>query len=41
MESKKRNIFLILSITLLISVIGITYAFFNYTRTGSENKIRT
>ena len=39
---KKQIMFGIIGIAvLLISIVGVTYAFFNYTRTGSANTIRT
>ena len=39
MENKKRNVMIIslLVIGIIGLVVGVTYAFFNYTRTGSEN----
>ena len=38
----KKIIFLIVGIAILvIGVVGVTYAFFNYTRTGSQNIIKT
>ncbi len=41
-NKKKTLILSILGVLLLIgSVIGITYSFFNYTRTGTENTIKT
>ena len=42
---EKRNNKVLLSVIgiaiLLISVVGITYSFFNYTRTGTANTIKT
>ena len=39
---KKKNIFIVLSIVGIISlVIGVTYAFFNYTRVGTPGSIST
>ncbi len=42
MKNKKSIILLaILAIVFVSIAVGVTYAFFNYTRTGSENTIRT
>ena len=40
-ETKKQNILLMLGIFVLVGLIGaVTYAFFNYTRTGDANLLR-
>ena len=40
-EIKKQNILLILEIFVLVGMVGaVTYAFFNYTRTGDANTLR-
>ena len=46
MEEKKnifqnKKLLLIVPVLLVIAVIGVTYAFFNYTRTGTSNTIST
>ena len=45
MEQNKRNNQILLSVIgiaiLIVAVVGVTYAFFNYTRTGSANNIAT
>ena len=42
-KNRNRRVFLItFGLLLIISItIGVTYAFFNYTRTGGENTIET
>ena len=42
-ENNNKRIFLSIALVLLIVIaaIGVTYAFFNYTRTGSANTLRT
>ena len=42
-NNNKKKIFLSIALVLLIVIaaIGVTYAFFNYTRTGSANTLRT
>ncbi len=40
-NNKKQNILIIIGLIALISVVGgLTYAFFNYTRTGSGNTLK-
>ena len=43
MEKKNNKIILpiVIGLLMIIGVIGVTYAFFNYTRTGSANTVRT
>lgn len=44
LKSNNKVMFLILCITLILTIVGVlvtTYAFFNYTRTGEANKINT
>ena len=40
-NKRKRFMFIAGPIILLIALIGVTYSFFNYTRTGAANTIRT
>ena len=41
MKSNKKNVYLILFVVILLIVFGVSFAFFNYTRTGSLNMVRT
>ena len=38
---KKMSLIIVGSIMLVIGIVGVTYAFFNYTRTGSNNSVTT
>lgn len=41
-KERKKYLFIIVGLAiLLIGIVGVTYAFFNYTRTGAANNIRT
>ena len=41
-NNQKQNVLLILGVLAIIGIFGgLTYAFFNYTRTGTANNIRT
>lgn len=40
-NKKKIIIPIVFVLLLVIAVVGVTYAFFNYTRTGSANTLRT
>ena len=40
-KSKKQMLLVITIFTLLLTIGSVTYAFFNYTRTGTENTIKT
>ncbi len=40
-DKKKKIFFIVGPLVLFIALVGITYSFFNYTRTGSENTFRT
>ena len=40
-ENKRKKIIILALIILIALVLGTTYAFYNYTRTGPENKIST
>ena len=41
-NNQKQNVLLVLGILAIIGVFGgLTYAFFNYTRTGSVNTLKT
>ena len=42
MSKKKENILIVLGLFVLVAlIVGVSYAFFNYTRTGSANIVRT
>ena len=40
-RNKQAKLMIIGVAILIIGLVGVTYAFFNYTRTGAENRIST
>ena len=38
-DKKKLNLILIIAIVSILTILGVTYAFYNYTRTGENNKL--